>query len=239
MTNCVHIAGQLMNKSGTQINLKKFYEEYEKDPSYINVEDKSCPYVSRGAYKLKAAYEEFKLDFKDSIVLDIGASTGGFSDFALQHGARRILAIDVGKNQLHYRLQEDPRVFSLEEKNFKHLEFAELAEQLDSQPINFAVADLSFISLTKILDKLKELIEKSNSQNLQCVFLIKPQFEAGREIADKFKGIITDAKIRDEIVQRTIQAIEADGFKLMGLKESPIKGAKGNIEYLSLFVVNP
>lgn len=230
MSGYVKVAKQPQTKAGTMINLKKL----EEDPNYIEVEDRSCPYVSRGAYKLEKAVQDFGIDLKDKLVLDIGSSTGGFTDYSLQHGARKVLAIDVGKAQLDYKLRSDKRVFSLEGKNFKELKAEEL-ELEESEKIDLVVADLSFISIIKILDNLKTILESTGSLSAKMVFLIKPQFEAGKEIADKFKGVISDEKIRQEILDETLKQIQDKGLKAEGLAESPIKGAKGNIEFLGYF----
>jgi len=258
MSNGVSIAGTPMIKPGKAINADKFYEELEKNSEYISVEDKMALFVSRGAFKLKAAAETFKIDFQDKLVLDIGASTGGFTDFALQHGAKQVIALDVGKGQLHYKLQQDPRVINLEETNFRDWSGVIASPEGDWQSIpevDIVVTDVSFISLIKILEKLKSLChseqsEESNAESsaeispldssplndkLEIIALIKPQFEAGKEIMDKCQGVIRDEKIREEILDRTLIKIEELGYKKQGLIDSPIKGAKGNHEYLAYY----
>ncbi len=224
MMNGVTVAGKLLNKAGEQINAEKFYAELELNPDYIKVDDKLLPYVSRGAFKLKAAHEAWELDFNDKVVLDIGASTGGFTDYALQNGAKTVIALDVGKGQLHYKLQQDSRVINLEGVNFREVESL---SSLTNIPIDIVVIDVSFISLVTILDKLKSLI-----MDVQIIALIKPQFEAGKEIMDKCQGVIKDPKIREEVKDQLIVKIKNLGFEILGIIESPIKGAKGNIEYL-------
>lgn len=263
MSNYIKLGGKLLNKAGDQINLGKYSKEFLKEQnleinleendlkelpiefieflkSKFQVDDKSCPYVSRGAYKLKAAAENFNLDFNGKIILDIGASTGGFSDFALQSGAKKVIAVDVGKGQLDYKLRDNPQILNIEGQNFRHIEFEQLKLGTDEQ-IDIVVSDLSFISIVKVLDKLKELISKSQGSKpeigTQFIFLIKPQFEAGKEIIDKCKGVIKDEKIRNEVKDQTIEQIEAKGFKLQELTESPITGAKGNIEFLAYFLL--
>lgn len=242
MSNYVTVAGQVQNKAGAQISLKKL----EEDPNYIQVNDKTMPYVSRGAFKLEKAKEEFQINFENKIVLDLGASTGGFTDYALQHGAKKVFAIDVGRGQLDYKLQNNSKVQNLEAKNVKELQVSELDLLMDDsarnylEKIDIVVADLSFISITKILDNLKKLIKENYGDEeiqTQFVFLIKPQFEAGKKIADKFRGIITDDQVRQEILDEVLEKIKAEAFVQKGLVESPIKGAKGNIEFLAYFTL--
>lgn len=228
MSNGVYLAGTLQNKAGTQIDEENFYENFEKDPSYLRVEDKLMPYVSRGAFKLKQAQENFALDFNQKIVLDIGASTGGFTDFSLQNGAEKIYAIDVGKGQLDYKLRNNDRVVNLEETNFRHI-----GPDIFKEKIDAVVIDVSFISLVTIIKKLYEL-KTSLAQDFFIVALIKPQFEAGKEIMDKCKGVIKDEKIRVSVLNKTLEKLREIGFKLSEPIESPIKGAKGNIEFLVL-----
>lgn len=242
MMNGVKIAGKVLNKAGEQIDKNSFYQKYEEDPAYIEVEDKLLPYVSRGAFKLKAAHEAFALDFEDKLILDIGASTGGFTDYALQNGASLSLAVDVGKGQLHYKLREDPRVINLEEVNFREFEFSQIPTEGNWKgDLKIVVIDVSFISLLRILEKLKTLTKEASdlqapasspSNDLQIIALLKPQFEAGKEIMDKCRGVIRDEAIRQEVCEKTIAKIEALGYKIEGKIESPIKGAKGNVEYL-------
>jgi len=263
MSNGVNIAGSLMNKPGKQLNAENFYKELEENPEYIKVEDKMSQYVSRGAFKLKAASEAFNIDFTDKLVLDIGASTGGFTDFSLQQGAKQVIALDVGKGQLHYKLQNDERVVNLEGVNFCDWDgywadvIASEAKQSIKQ-ISIVVTDVSFISLIRILEKLKSLCHPEcnegegssrsvraqvtalassalpqNDTRLQIIALIKPQFEAGKEIMDKCQGVIRDDKIRQKVLENTLTKIEELGYKRLGLIESPIKGAKGNIEFLT------
>ncbi len=227
MSNYVKVAGQVQNKAGTQVSIKKL----EENPNLIEVQDKSMPYVSRGAYKLEKAHQDFKLDFKDKVILDLGASTGGFTDYSLQNGAKRVIAIDVGKGQLAYKIRDDKRILNIEGKNVKDLKREEL-KLPDNEQVDMVVADLSFISITKILENLKIVLADDKTD---IVFLIKPQFEAGKKIADKFKGVITDETIRNEIVERVISQIEEQGYKKLALTESPIKGAKGNVEFLAHF----
>lgn len=260
MQGCIKIAGKLIDKAGHQINSEKFYTELDANPSYIEVDDKLQKYVSRGAFKLEAAFKTFDLDFHEAIVLDVGASTGGFTDFTLQHGAKKVLALDVGKGQLHYKLQHDSRVMNLEGINFKNFSLEDLITVLNgvssedeikavepegdknaenktihrSQNLDFIVSDLSFISLTKVADRFLEIAKHFNPR---IILLLKPQFEASKEVADKFRGIITNEKIRDEIIQDLLEKLSKSGLQLKQMIESPIKGTKGNVEYLAEFGV--
>jgi 23S rRNA (cytidine1920-2'-O)/16S rRNA (cytidine1409-2'-O)-methyltransferase len=251
MQGCIKIAGKLIDKAGHQINSEKFYTELDANPSYIEVDDKLQKYVSRGAFKLEAAFKTFNLDFQEAIVLDVGASTGGFTDFTLQHGAKKVLALDVGKGQLHYKLQHDSRVVNLEGLNFRNFSLEDLIKVLNSvsleddknaenktihrsQNLDFIVSDLSFISLTKVADRFLEIAKHFNPR---IILLLKPQFEASKEIADKFRGIITDEKIRDEIIKDLLETLSKSGLQLKQMIESPIKGTKGNVEYLAEFGV--
>jgi 23S rRNA (cytidine1920-2'-O)/16S rRNA (cytidine1409-2'-O)-methyltransferase len=238
MSNSVSIAGKLVNKPGAQIDLAKYSPQCKKHQDLIQVKYNKSPYVSRGAEKLKTAYEKFALDFNGALVLDLGASTGGFTDFALQQGAKKVIAIDVGKGQLDFRLRKDPRVINIEEQNIKHLQYAQLSL---GEPIDFILADLSFISLTKIIEPLIKLIESNRLETgvnkpIKMILLIKPQFEAGKEVVDKCKGVIKDSKIRERVLEDTLQAISSCGPSLENCCESAIKGAKGNIEYLAYFL---
>ena len=257
MQGCIKIAGKLIDKAGHQINSEKFYTELDANPSYIEVDDKLQKYVSRGAFKLEAAFKTFNLDFQEAIVLDVGASTGGFTDFTLQHGAKKVLALDVGKGQLHYKLQHDSRVVNLEGINFRNFSLENLIRVLDdvslegktkddkehfiaadsnhSHRLDFIVSDLSFISLTKVADRILEIAKHFNPR---IILLLKPQFEASKEIADKFRGIITDEKIRDEIIKDLLEKLSKSGLQLKQMIESPIKGTKGNVEYLAEFGVS-
>ncbi|MCL4386922.1 MAG: TlyA family RNA methyltransferase [Patescibacteria group bacterium] len=210
MAGLVSLKGRKLDKSGMMIE--------ETEP--IEVE-KLFPYVSRGALKIEKAYEEFKLDFKDKIVCDIGASTGGFTDFALQHDAKKSYAIDVGWGQLDEKLRKDLRVVVMEKTNIKNVQ--SLPESIDIFTI-----DVSFISLKQVLPKVRELAKISS----QVIALIKPQFEVGKEIADRYKGVIKDEKIREEVVQDIKNFAEELDFKVKGVTESPILGAKGNKEFL-------
>lgn len=180
------------------------------------------PYVSRGGLKLEKAIQQFQLNLKDKVLLDIGASTGGFTDCALQHGARLSYALDVGYNQLAWKLRQDERVVVMERTNFRYV-------TPDAFPIKpeMAVIDVSFISLTLILPVLKNiLVPKSD-----VIALIKPQFEAGKDQVGK-KGIIRDAKIHEEVIIKIKEFAISEGYDVKNLAFSPITGGEGNIEFL-------
>jgi 23S rRNA (cytidine1920-2'-O)/16S rRNA (cytidine1409-2'-O)-methyltransferase len=182
-------------------------------------------FVSRGGEKLEGAMEAFKLDLTGKVCLDIGSSTGGFTDCMLQHGAAKVYAVDVGKGQLHWKLREDPRVVVMEEVNARYLTTADISE-----PADFASIDTSFISLTNILPAVKGLLKPGG----EIVSLIKPQFEAGKEEVDKGRGVITDPAIHEAVVAKIKQfGTKTLSLKWLGLAVSPLKGPKGNIEFLA------
>lgn len=180
-------------------------------------------FVSRGGEKLEGAMEAFNLNLSGKVCLDIGSSTGGFTDCMLQHGAARVYAVDVGKGQLHWKLREDPRVVVMEGVNARYL--TGLPEAVD-----FASIDTSFISLTNILPAVKGLLKSGG----EIVSLIKPQFEAGKEEVDKGRGVITDPAIHEAVVSK-IRTFGTENLNLewLGLATSPLKGPKGNIEFLA------
>ena len=190
----------------------------------IRVKDR-LKYVSRGGLKLEKAIEVWNLDFKDKLVLDIGASTGGFTDCALQNGAKRVYANDVGTNQLDWKLRNDERVVSLEEKHIKDLEI----EDLENNKVDFIVIDVSFISLTKVIGYFDRFLK----ENSQVVMLIKPQFEVGKEKIGR-NGIVENEEYHNEAIKKIINFIKDLGYELLGVEDSPIKGTKGNKEFLML-----
>ncbi len=213
MAGEISINDKLVTKSGHE-----FPEEIE-----IIVKDK-FPYVSRGALKIEKAINEFKINVKDKIVCDIGASTGGFTDYVLKNGAKKVYAIDSGYGQLDTKLRNDDRVVNMERTNIRDINF--LPEKID-----IFVIDVSFISLKKVLPQCKKIAELS-----PVVALIKPQFEVGKSIADKTKGVIRDDKIRHDVVSDISNFSETLGYKIVGVVESPITGAKGNVEFLIYLV---
>ena len=197
-----------------------------KDTKDLNIRIKDrLKYVSRGGLKLEKAIEVWNLDFKDKLVLDIGASTGGFTDCALQNGAKRVYANDVGTNQLDWKLRNDERVVSLEEKHIKDLEI----EDLENNKVDFIVIDVSFISLTKVVGYFDRFLK----ENSQVVMLIKPQFEVGKEKIGR-NGIVENEEYHNEAIKKIINFIKDLGYELLGVEDSPIKGTKGNKEFLML-----
>ncbi|WP_223066549.1 TlyA family RNA methyltransferase [Paenibacillus caui] len=184
------------------------------------------PYVSRGGLKLEKAIKAFGIDLGDRVMLDIGSSTGGFTDCALQHGASYVYAIDVGYNQLDWSLRNDERVNVKERTNFRYM----TPEDLDGPSPNFASIDVSFISLRMILPPLMALLKKP----ADIVALIKPQFEAGREKVGK-SGVVRDPKVHEEVLVTVLTFADELGLDLKGLTFSPITGGEGNIEFLAHF----
>ena len=190
----------------------------------LEIKGELMPYVSRGGLKLEKALHTFKINLKNKIVLDIGSSTGGFTDCALQHGAQHVIAIDVGKDQLDQKLQQNPSVTTYEQCDFRTIPVSKI------QHAQIAVSDVSFISITKMLPKLSELPKLE-----AIVCLIKPQFECGKTIADQYKGIIKNKKIHAKILNKVLNCFQSAGFYPNNLTYSPICGARGNIEYLVYF----
>lgn len=215
MAGLVFIGTERVDKAGTKV---------PRD-SVLTVKGALHPYVSRGGLKLEKAIKHFGLDLHDAVMLDIGASTGGFTDCALQNGASRVYAVDVGYNQLDWSLRQDKRVQVLERTNFRHMTI----DQLDGPKPSFASIDVSFISLKLILPVLSGMLEV----NGQTVALIKPQFEAGREQASKSAGVIRDPSVHASVLQEVLAFAAECGFELKGLTYSPITGGEGNIEFLA------
>lgn len=195
--------------------------------SHLYVKGEKLQYVSRGGLKLEKAIETFKLNLDNHLMLDIGSSTGGFTDCALQHGAKEVYALDVGTNQLVWKLRNDPRVHVLEQTNFR---YATLDMFQYGQP-DFATIDVSFISLKHIFPALSQILK----YNTYCVALIKPQFEAGREDVGKH-GIVSQPEVHQRVINEVITYAHEYGFSLQGLTYSPITGGEGNIEFLGCFL---
>ena len=216
MVGNVILNEQKIDKPGEIISLNKIKS--------IRIKEKDIPYVSRGGLKLEKAIKVFDLDFKDKIVLDIGASTGGFTDCSLQNGAKFVYAVDVGTNQLDWKLRNDSRVKSIENKHIYDLEKSDLNDEID-----VIVMDISFISIKKVLYKIKELLK----ENGFAIFLIKPQFEAERNEIEK--GIVDNLNIHKRVIKEIIEEAKTYQLFLENLTVSPIKGTKGNIEYLAKF----
>ena len=194
----------------------------------LEIRGSVCPYVSRGGLKLEKALHEFHIKLKDATVLDIGSSTGGFTDCALQNGAKKVIAVDVGKKQMVDSLRNNPSVILYEQTDFRDIATDKIA------PCSVAVSDVSFISITKMIPKLKEM---PNLTDLIC--LIKPQFECGKAVADKYHGIIKNKKVHEQVLTRVLETFHENGFYIQNLTFSPIQGGSGNIEYLAHFTTAP
>lgn len=193
-----------------------------KEDANIRLLKEDFPFVSRGGLKLKKAIESFSVELKDKIAADIGASTGGFSDCMLQNGAAKVYAIDVGYGQLAWKLRNDPRIVNLERTNVRYVTREQVPDELD-----FVSIDVAFISLTKVLPVAKELLK--NEGNI--VALIKPQFEAGKELVGK-KGVVKDAAVHIDVIKKILSFCAELELSILNLTYSPIKGPEGNIEYL-------
>ena len=217
MSGQVYVDNQKADKCGTS------YDENVK----IEVRGNTQKYVSRGGLKLEKAIDNFDFDLKDKITMDIGASTGGFTDCMLQNGAKKVYSIDVGYGQLAWKLRQDERVVSMEKTNIRYVTPEDIAD-----PIAFFSVDVAFISLKKVLEPVKALLTPDG----QGVCLVKPQFEAGREKVGK-KGVVRDPKVHIEVLEQIMQYVLSIGFAIRELSFSPIKGPEGNIEYL-LYINN-
>ena len=194
----------------------------------IEIIGEVCAFVGRGGLKLLGAIEAFSLDFQDKICADIGSSTGGFTDCMLQHGAKKVYAIDSGKDQLHTKLRTDSRVVCMEGVNARYLDSEMLGEYCD-----IATMDVSFISQTLLYEATRNILKDGGL----FVSLIKPQFEAGREGIGK-NGIVKDEKVRQNVIENITNIASRFGFERIGLADSPIYGGDGNKEYLALFRYN-
>ncbi len=213
MAGMVFVSGQRVDKPGTEL----------PEDVLIELKGEALPFVSRGGLKLAKAVEAFLLSFQDKVVADIGASTGGFTDCALQNGAQRVYAVDVGYGQLDWKLRTDPRVISMERVNARYLNKDSLPEQVD-----WIVSDVAFISITKIFPAMLTILKEDG----QVLSLIKPQFEAGREHVGK-KGVVRDKSVHKQVLEHVLSHAEQLGFQVLGLDYSPIRGPEGNIEYLA------
>ena len=218
MEGNVFVNNQKEDKPGTMI----------KEDANVEYRGEKLKYVSRGGLKLEKAVEVFKISLKDKICIDIGASTGGFTDLMLQNNAKKVFAVDCGTNQLDYKLRINDQVVVMENTNARYL----TRDDIGNDVIDFISVDVSFISLTKILPVLKELLKAGGD----AVLLIKPQFEAGKELVEK-NGVVRDKKIHEQVIKHIISYCIDNGFKILGLDYSPIKGPAGNIEYL-LYISN-
>lgn len=212
MAGDVYVNGGISDKAGTKIDVD----------AEITVKNDQCPYVGRGGYKLAKALDVFHIDLLDAVAMDIGASTGGFTDCMLQNGAKKVYSVDVGYGQLDWKLRNDDRVVNMEKVNVRYLEADTIPDRMD-----FVSIDVSFISLKLIFPVVRELLKESSC----LVSLIKPQFEAGRSQVGK-KGIVKDKAVHREVIQNVLGYAAANGLKPLDLTFSPMTGAKGNIEYL-------
>ena len=219
MEGKVSVDGIRVDKAGTKVSTD----------SSLKLKENDIPYVSRGGVKLAYALDEFKLEVKDKVALDIGASTGGFTDCLLQRGARKVYAIDVGYGQLAWRIRQNSRVVSLERRNIRYLDTKEIDEKAD-----LAVIDISFISLTKVLTKVTELTKEKG-----CIIaLIKPQFEVEKGEVGK-RGIVKDPEKHNQVIDKIKGFATLHDLKVQGLIESPILGADGNKEFLICLISSP
>ena len=212
MAGQVYVNDQKTIKAGTLVQPK----------DRIEIRGEKMPFVSRGGYKLDKAVKSFGFSLKDCVCMDIGASTGGFTDCMLQNGAKKVFAVDVGYGQLAWKLRTDERVVNMERTNFRYLTPEDVGEELD-----FASVDVSFISLKIILPVLYTLLKDGGT----AVCLIKPQFEAGRDKVGK-KGVVREPEVHEEVVKTITDFAFQTGFSVLALDFSPIKGPEGNIEYL-------
>lgn len=212
MAGQVYVNNQKVDKAGTEI----------KRDDKLEVRGSTLKYVSRGGLKLEKAMQCFPIILNDKVCMDVGASTGGFTDCMLQNGAKKVYSIDVGYGQLAWKLRTDERVVNLERTNFRYATREEVPDEID-----FSSVDVSFISLYHILPVLNSLL----ANNGEAVCLIKPQFEAGKEKVGK-KGVVRDLNVHLEVVKKIISLAVENGFSVLGLQFSPIKGPEGNIEYL-------
>lgn len=212
MSGNVFVEGNREDKAGTMF----------EDSVGIEVKGSTLKYVSRGGLKLEKAVEVFDVALSDKICMDVGASTGGFTDCMLQNGAVKVYSVDVGHGQLAWKLRNDERVICMEKTNIRYVTDADVPDKID-----FVSVDVSFISLTKILLPVKALMK----EEAQIVCLIKPQFEAGREKVGK-KGVVREPEIHEEVIHMVMDYAQSIGMWLLGLDFSPVKGPEGNIEYL-------
>ncbi len=220
MAGSVYVDGQKEDKAGSV---------FDEESAQIEVRGHALPYVSRGGLKLEKALKVFPITLTDKICMDIGASTGGFTDCMLQNGAARVYSVDVGYGQLDWKLRQDDRVVCMEKTNFRYMTPEDIPDVLD-----FASVDVSFISLDKILTPAYALLKEQG----EMVALIKPQFEAGREKVGK-KGVVRDPKVHEEVISRIVRHADEVSFEVLDLSYSPIRGPEGNIEYLIHLRKNP
>lgn len=214
MAGCVYVNDQKEDKAGAMFDETKI--------SNLEVRGNTLPYVSRGGLKLAKAMKQFDISLEGKVCMDIGASTGGFTDCMLQNGAVKVYSVDVGHGQLAWKLRNDERVVCMEKTNFRYMVREDIQDDLD-----FASVDVSFISLTKILGPAYNLLKT----DAQMVCLIKPQFEAGKEKVGK-KGVVREPSVHHEVIEMVMDYAVSIGFEILHLDFSPIRGPEGNIEYL-------
>ena len=213
MSGNVYVNGQKEDKAGAQFDESKIQ---------LEVRGSQLKYVSRGGLKLEKAMNSWDISLEGKVCMDIGASTGGFTDCMLQNGAVKVYSVDVGHGQLAWKLRNDERVVCMEKTNFRYMVPGDIADKLE-----FASVDVSFISLTKILIPARNLLADTG----EMVCLIKPQFEAGRDKVGK-KGVVRERSVHEEVVRKILDYADSIGFEIVNLEYSPIKGPEGNIEYL-------
>lgn len=219
MAGIVYVNNQKVDKAGYAV----------KDTDKVEVRGKDLKYVSRGGYKLEKAMELYDLELKEKVCMDIGASTGGFTDCMLQNGAKKVYSVDVGYGQLAWKLRTDERVVNLEKTNIRNLTLEQLDEKID-----FFSVDVSFISLKHIFPVAFAV----STEDVKGVCLVKPQFEAGKEKVGK-KGVVRDSSVHKEVIENVIGYARENGFSVKELTYSPIKGPEGNIEFLIVISKNP
>ncbi len=212
MSGIVYVDGEKEDKAGSNF----------PETAKIEVRGKTLKYVSRGGLKLEKAMEVFPIELDGKVCMDVGSSTGGFTDCMLQNGAVKVYSVDVGYGQLAWKLRQDERVVVMEKTNIRYVKPEDIEELVD-----FASVDVSFISLSKVLPPLRDLLK----DEAEVVCLIKPQFEAGREKVGK-KGVVRDKAVHVEVIENVLGYAEEAGFNVLGLDFSPVKGPEGNIEYL-------
>ena len=220
MSGIVYVNGVKEDKAGSSFN--------DDENLKIEVRGQGLKYVSRGGLKLEKAVKCFGISLEGFTCMDIGASTGGFTDCMLQNGAVKVFAVDVGHGQLAWKLRNDERVICMEKTNIRYIK----PEDINCEKIDFASVDVSFISLSKVLPAAKPLL----TENGEMVCLIKPQFEAGKDEVGK-KGVVRDRKIHEKVINAIVLLVRELGFGIRGLTYSPIKGPEGNIEYL-IYITN-
>lgn len=215
MAGKIFVDGHRVDKAGEKVNID----------ADIIFKGQEIPYVSRGGLKLEKAMKEFNINLEERVCMDIGASTGGFTDCMLQNGARKVFSVDVGYGQFAWKLRTDDRVVCMERTNIRYVTPEDIGEKLD-----FTSIDVSFISLKKIMPATLNLLK----DNGEVVALIKPQFEAGREKVGK-KGVVRDINVHKEVVTNIVEFLISENINIIGVSYSPIKGPEGNIEYLVYF----